>query len=77
MSCPSAYGTRYGGRVALHDVDGDKRAELMTGPGPDSTAKARLESFSYDGSALNKSPGGFTAFTGSYGVNVAAGSFGW
>jgi len=71
------YGTRYGGRVALHDMDGDNRADLITGPGPDPAAPALVYSFAYDGTALTQRPGWFVAFTSSYGVNVAAGSLGW
>jgi len=71
------YGTGYGGRVALWGMNGDNRAELITGPGPDPAAQAIVYSFDYDGTSLALRPGPFIAFTSSYGVNVAAGSLGW
>jgi len=71
------YGTPYGGRVFVKDMDSDGRADLITGPGPDAAAPALVLRFAYDGQALTKRPGSFTAFLSTYGVNVAAGSFGW
>ena len=71
------YPLRYGGRMALEDLDADFRVELVTGPGPDPTAAADVYSYFYDGTGLILRPGSFIAFGSLYGVNVAVGSLGW
>ena len=66
------YTSLYGARVGLGDVTGNGRWELITGPGRASGAPAQVRGYAYSGSALSAVAGTpFTAFTGTYGVNVA------
>ncbi|MFN7974024.1 MAG: hypothetical protein U0166_17035 [Acidobacteriota bacterium] len=47
---------RYGVNAASGDVDGDRFAEIVTGPGPDPAASADLRGFDYDGNVVGAIP---------------------
>jgi sugar lactone lactonase YvrE len=64
--------TGYGITVAAGDVDGDGIPEIITAPGPGPNNPAVVKVWKYRAGALTELSA-FTAFDGSYGVNVAAG----
>ena len=66
----------YGGRAATGDLDGDTRAGLLAGSGPDPGAAATVEALAYDGASLTLLPLSVTPFAGGYGVNPGAGPLG-
>ncbi|MFN7975001.1 MAG: hypothetical protein U0166_22060 [Acidobacteriota bacterium] len=71
------YGTPYGGRVNLGDLDADGTADLVCGPGPAPGAAATVRGYVYSGGALTARTGTpFVPFTTFYGVNVAVGALG-
>ncbi len=63
---------KYGVNIAAGDIDGDGLPEIITapGPGPDNPATITVWKFQPAGLAEINT---FTAFEGSYGVNVSAG----
>ncbi len=67
---------RYGAKVcALADLDGDGRAELLVGQGPDPAASTPVKVYRYDGAQLTQWFD-LEAYDGlTHGVNVAAGRF--
>ena len=71
-------GLLWGVNVSCGDIDDDGIDEILTGPGPDPSAEARIRGWNYDGSELTVISGlDFTAFDASvtHGVKVAAGRF--
>ena len=66
-----ASGSLYGATVALGDVNGDRKAEIIVGSGPAPNATATVRVFTADGVFMNE----FTAFedSHSYGCTVASG----
>ena len=79
------YATFYGANVAGGDIDAGDTEEVVTAPGPDPTAPARVLCWEWDtviginpdGARLQLlGPDDFTAFTGmGYGANVTVGTF--
>jgi len=67
----TAFSLRYGANVAAGDLDGDGIDELIVGAGAGWSNPARVKVFRADGSEIAGLD--FIAFTGSNGVNVAAG----
>jgi hypothetical protein len=67
---------RYGAKVcALADLDGDGRAELLVGQGPDPAASTPVKVYRYDGAELTQWFD-LEAYDGlTHGANVAAGRF--
>jgi hypothetical protein len=66
-----------GASVGAGDVDGDARAELLVGAGPDRAAPAIIRVYSFDGGSLSMTLD-FQAYpsdTITHGVNVTAGRF--
>jgi len=75
-----AYGEGlFGVNVSCGDLDDDGIDEILTGPGPDETAAARVRGWNFDGSALTAMAGiDFFAFdeaSSTHGVKTAAGRF--
>lgn len=73
-----AFSTKYGVNIAAGDIDGDGIDELIVAPGPDPTANATVKILKIDvsggiGNWKAVDSGSFTAFTGSYGSNIATG----
>ena len=66
----------YGARLNLGDLTGDGSWDLLAGAGRDPSASSTVLGYSYDGASLTQLPGSFLPFTGTYGVNVAAGALG-
>ena len=54
----------------------ESSVQLVTGPGPDATAPARLLLLDYRDASVRALPSEIVAFPGGYGVNVAAGALG-
>jgi len=69
--------TEWGVNVASGDLDGDGRAEIVTGRGEGPGFDSAVAVFSFDGSTIIEG-GTYNAFTGSTtrGVNVTVGEFG-
>ena len=67
---------RYGAKVcALSDLDGDGRADLVVGQGPDPTASTPVKVYRYDGEQLTEWFD-LEAYSGlTHGTNVTAGRF--
>ncbi|MFN7971747.1 MAG: hypothetical protein U0166_05290 [Acidobacteriota bacterium] len=72
-------GSLYGGRVGSGDVEPDGRDELLVGAGRDPNADSTVRAYRYTVTQqLQKLPTSFTPFLLlRYGVNVAAGDFGY
>ena len=73
----TTFASRYGGRVALSDLDGGGAADLLAGAGPDPASDSRVESYAWDGAALNPNAATFVPFSGTYGVNLAGAALSW
>ena len=69
--------TSYGGRPGAGDVAAGAADELLAGAGPDPVATSQLGGYLYSGAGLSP-VGGFEAFPGEvYGVEPAAGDYGY
>jgi hypothetical protein len=68
----TAYDTKYGVNTAVGDIDGDNVPEIITAPGPGPRNTAQVKVWALEGATLVEK-GGFTAFEGKYGANVATG----
>lgn len=72
-----AYGTnRYGVNVACGDLDGDRRAEIITAPGPGPMLSSHIRAWKFDCSGVSPVPGvSFMAYGSAhrYGASVTAG----
>ncbi len=62
----------YGVNVAAGDIDGDGMPEIITAPGPGPNNPATVTIWKYSTAGLS-TISTFTAFEGTYGVNIAAG----
>jgi hypothetical protein len=69
------FDTRFGATLAVGDVDGDWKEEVVVGTGPGPFASSRLKVLSFSGDGFVDTGIDFTAFPASYrsGVNVALG----
>jgi sugar lactone lactonase YvrE len=67
--------TKYGATLAVGDIDGDWKEEIVVGTGPAPLASSRLKVLSFNGHTLAATGIDFTAFPTFYksGVNVALG----
>jgi len=77
-----AYNTpKYGVNVACGDLDGDRRDEVVTAPGPGPAFGARIRGWDYDHGAVSVIPGmdffAYDHYVYAYGARVAAGRFYW
>jgi hypothetical protein len=72
VSTTTAYDTKYGVNTAVGDIDGDNVPEIITAPGPGPRNTAEVKIWALEGASLVWK-GGFMAFEGTYGANVAAG----
>ena len=72
----SQFSSVYGISVAAADLTLDGWADVVVGAGPDPATDARVSTFTYAPGTLSPLPATFLAFSGNYGVSVAAGRFG-
>ncbi len=75
-----AYNTpKYGVNVGCGDLDGDRRDEIITGPGPGPGFAAQVRGWKLDHGAVTQLPGmeffAYDQFVYAYGARVAAGHF--
>lgn len=72
MSQTMYFDSKYGINAAIGDIDGDGIPEIITAPGPGPNNAATFSIWKYDGLKLTEI-NTFTAFNGTYGVNLATG----